>query len=113
MRQANFNGKYPYRGVEETFRGRTTPAASFPPNAFGLFDMHGNAWEWTADCWNANHIGAPADGSALATGDCAKRVLKGGAWNTGAWRLRSGHRIGKPSWSREFDNGFRVVRELG
>lgn len=113
VRQANFNGKYPYRGVEETFRGRTTPAASFPPNAFGLFDMHGNAWEWTADCWNANHIGAPADGSALATGDCAKRVLKGGAWNTGAWRLRSGHRIGKPSWSREFDNGFRVVRELG
>jgi formylglycine-generating enzyme required for sulfatase activity len=113
VRQANFNGKFPYSGPEETFRGRTTPAASFPPNAFGLFDMHGNAWEWTEDCWNASHAGAPADDTARETGDCTQRVLKGGAWNTGGWRLRAGHRTGKPKWSREFDNGFRVARDLG
>lgn len=110
--QANFNGEYPYGREAETFRGRTTPAASFPPNAFGLYDMHGNAWEWTADCWKPTHAGAPQDGSAAAGGDCAKRVLKGGAWNTGGWRLRSAHRIGKRETAREFDNGFRVARDL-
>ena len=46
------------------------------------------------------------------TGDCSKHVLKGGAWNTGGWRLRSAHRIGKSSGAREFDNGFRVARDL-
>ncbi|MEO1136494.1 MAG: formylglycine-generating enzyme family protein, partial [Pseudomonadota bacterium] len=111
-RQANFNGEFPYRGAPQAFRKRTTPAASFPPNAFGLFDMHGNAWEWTADCWNASHAGAPVDGSARTGGDCSRRVLKGGAWNTGAWRLRAAHRIAKPQTAREFDNGFRVARDL-
>ena len=110
--KANFNGEYPYGGRKETFRARTMPTGSFAPNAFGLFDMHGNAWEWTSDCWNPTHAGAPADGSAIASGDCTRRVLKGGAWNTGGWRLRSAHRIGKPATAREFDNGFRVAREL-
>ena len=113
VKQANFNGQFPYRGAKETFRGRTTPAASFAPNAFGLFDMHGNVWEWTADCWKASHAGAPADGSAVTGGDCGRRVLKGGAWNTGGWRLRAAHRIAKPKSAREFDNGFRVARDLG
>jgi formylglycine-generating enzyme required for sulfatase activity len=110
--QANFNGKYPYGGKVEEFRARTTPVGSFEPNAFGLYDMHGNAWEWTADCWNATHGGAPTDGSAATAGDCTRHVLKGGAWNTGGWRLRSAHRIGKPETAREFDNGFRVARDL-
>ncbi|WDI32747.1 SUMF1/EgtB/PvdO family nonheme iron enzyme [Hyphococcus flavus] len=111
-RRANFNGNYPYRGGESEFRGRTTRVASFPPNAFGLFDMHGNAWEWTSDCWAESHAGAPEDGAARVSGDCSRRVLKGGAWNTGAWRLRSAHRIGKAVSTREFDNGFRVARDL-
>lgn len=110
--EANFNGKYPYSGPAQPFRGRTTPAGSFPPNAFGLYDMHGNAWEWTADCWNASHGAAPSDGAAALSGDCTKHVLKGGAWNTGAWRLRSAHRIGKSDTAREFDNGFRLARDL-
>jgi len=111
--QANFNGQFPYRGAKETFRGRTAPVGSFQANAFGLFDMHGNAWEWTADCWKASHAGAPTDGAPASGGECGKRVLKGGAWNTGAWRLRSAHRIGKAVTAREFDNGFRVAREPG
>ncbi len=110
--QANYNGQYPYAGARETFRGRTTPAGSFEPNAFGLYDMHGNAWEWTADCWTQSHAGAPADGSAATGGDCSKHVLKGGAWNSGGWRLRAAHRIGKSVKAREFDNGFRVARDL-
>lgn len=110
--EANFNGNYPYSGPAQPFRGRTTPAASFPPNAFGLYDMHGNAWEWTADCWNASHGAAPSNGSAALSGDCTKHVLKGGAWNTGGWRLRSAHRIGKSETAREFDNGFRLARDL-
>ena len=100
-RQANFNGKYGYGASNGLYRGRTTPVASFPPNAFGLFDMHGNVWEWTSDCWPQGQAG-----------DCNQRVLKGGAWNTGGWRLRAGHRISGDVQAREFDNGFRVARTL-
>ena len=99
--QANFNGKYGYGASNGLYRGRTTPVASFAPNAFGLFDMHGNVWEWTSDCWPQGQ----AEG-------CDARVLKGGAWNTGGWRLRAGHRIGANAEAREFDNGFRVARTL-
>lgn len=109
--KANYDSQYPYVGDPAEARGQTTPTASFAPNAFGLYDMHGNVWEWTADCWAAALAGAPADGAPRG-GTCARRVLKGGAWNTGGWRLRSAHRIGKDQTAREFDNGFRVVREL-
>ena len=108
---ANFDAGHPYRGEPQEARNQTTPAGSFAPNTFGLFDMHGNVWEWTEDCWAEGHDGASANGAARG-GACAARVLKGGAWNTGGWRLRSGHRIGKGQTAREFDNGFRVVRDL-
>jgi formylglycine-generating enzyme required for sulfatase activity len=109
---ANYNAHFAYGGKKGEYRKQTVPVASFAPNKFGLFDMHGNAWEWTADCWTENHEGAPQDGSAALGGDCSRRVLKGGAWNTGGWRLRSAHRIGKARTAREYDNGFRVVRDL-
>jgi formylglycine-generating enzyme required for sulfatase activity len=109
---ANYNAHFAYGGKKGEYRKQTVPVASFAPNKFGLFDMHGNAWEWTADCWAESHEGAPQDGSAALGGDCSRRVLKGGAWNTGGWRLRSAHRIGKPRTAREYDNGFRVVRDL-
>ncbi|MBT8472485.1 MAG: SUMF1/EgtB/PvdO family nonheme iron enzyme [Marinicaulis sp.] len=106
---ANYNGNYPFAGPRGEFRERTTPVASFAPNAYGLFDMHGNVWEWTSDCWAASHAGNPGDGSPRS-GECSSRVLKGGAWNTGGWRLRSAHRIEKRAAARENDIGFRVVR---
>lgn len=96
---------------EDGGRGRTAPTGSFKPSAFGLYDMLGNVWEWVADCWRDSHLGAPGDGSAV-TGDCKQRTLKGGAYNSSAWRLRPAHRIAKQQSAREADNGFRVARDL-
>ena len=58
---------------------KTAPVGSFAPNGFGLYDMVGNVWEWTEDCWNDNYEGAPADGSARTSGDCIRRVVRGGS----------------------------------
>jgi len=110
-KQASFDASIPYGGDAGPARKGPSRVASYAPNPFGLYDMHGNVWEWTADCWNASHVGARADASPRK-GDCRLRVLKGGAWNTGGWRLRAGHRIGKPQGAREYDNGFRVARDI-
>ena len=104
-RQANYDGRFAYRGNKSRALGRPTATGSYPANSFGLFDMHGNLWEWTADCWRSGAVG-PADGA------CGTRTLKGGAFNTGGWRLRAAHRIGKPAAAREMEFGFRVVRDL-
>ncbi len=58
----------------------TAPAMSFKPNAFGLYDMHGNAWSWVEDCYHGSYADAPTDGSAWTTGGCVYRVLRGGSW---------------------------------
>lgn len=110
--KANYDAAFPYAGAAKGASPRKTlPVGSFKPNPFGVYDMHGNAWEWVSDCWHTNHIDAPSDGSAVG-GDCISHVLKGGAWNTGGWRLRAAHRIEGFETRRDYDNGFRVVREL-
>ncbi len=108
---ANYDGRYVYRGKKGRWIGHPTPASRYPANGFGLFDMHGNVWEWTADCWRKSLAGAPADGTPRG-GVCGARTLKGGAFNTGGWRLRAAHRIGKPASAREMEIGFRVVRAV-
>ncbi|MDE0156946.1 MAG: formylglycine-generating enzyme family protein [Gammaproteobacteria bacterium] len=65
---------------------------SYHPNGFGLYDMHGNVWEWVQDCWHDNYEGAPTDGSAWTNGDCSRRVVRGGAWYGLAGDLRSANR---------------------
>ncbi|MEO0694932.1 MAG: formylglycine-generating enzyme family protein [Pseudomonadota bacterium] len=110
-RYANYHGEYPYRGPEGDFRGRTMPTGSFAPNAFGLYDVHGNVWEWTADCWRDSHVSLPETGAAIG-GGCGERVVKGGAWNTGAWRLRLAHRQPATESQRRYDIGFRVARSF-
>ena len=93
--------------------GSTSPAGSFEPNAFGLFDMHGNAWEWVEDCWHADYAGAPSDGSPwLAGGDCSRRVLRGGSFFTSPPLLRSAYRSQDPVGARLKLVGFRVARAL-
>jgi formylglycine-generating enzyme required for sulfatase activity len=84
------------------------------PNAFGLFDMQGNLWEWTQDCWHDNYAGAPTDGSAWTTG-CTdnSRVLRGGSWNQPPADLRSARRFWYTPDDRFYiDFGFRLARDL-
>jgi formylglycine-generating enzyme required for sulfatase activity len=93
--------------------GAVHAVAGKQPNAFGLYDMSGNALEWVEDCWNDSYNGAPADGSAWKSGDCSNRVLRGGSWNDGQEFVRSAARTIYPSTSRVFGiSGLRVAREL-
>jgi formylglycine-generating enzyme required for sulfatase activity len=107
--QANFS--YGTQG-----KGHTVEVGSYPPNAWGLYDMHGNVWEWVEDCYDVNYEyngkKAPADGSAHIYRDCATRVARGGSWDYEANDLRSSLRYGvKPVYGLD-DIGFRVARSL-
>lgn len=88
----------------------TAPVGSFQPNAFGLYDMLGNVWQWTQDCWNENYQGAPTDGSAWSAGDCRSRIVRGGSWIKSTPWLGSGFRIDDNAGHRDSDVGFRVAR---
>ena len=68
---------------------RTAEVGRYQPNSFGLYDMHGNVWEWAEDCWNDSYAGAPSDGRAWTQGDCGPRVIRGGSWYSYPWYLRS------------------------
>ena len=91
---------------------KTAPVASFAANAFGLYDMHGNVWEWTQDCWNGSYKGAPSDGTAWLSGDCGRRVLRGGSWYLFPNNLRSAYRFRSTAGYRVNNNGFRLARTL-
>ena len=90
----------------------TAPVGTFKPNRFGLYDMLGNVWEWVEDCWNASYAGAPDDGRPWLTGDCSKRVMRGGGWYFGPRNVRSAKRINIPASGSGHDVGFRVARTL-
>ena len=97
-----------------SYRRKSVAVGSFPGNAFGLHDVHGNVWEWVEDCWHADYTGAPSDGSAWTTGgDCSVRVLRGGSWSNAPGILRSAFRFKYSSELRSGDFGFRVARTLG
>ena len=91
---------------------RTAPTASFTANAFGLYDMHGNVWEWTQDCWNSSYQGAPSDGTAWLSGECSRRVLRGGSWSNIPNGLRSANRGYITTGDRYSFFGFRLARTL-
>ena len=110
----NYNGEYPYNGAPiGQNRDRSTPVGTFPANAFGLHDMHGNVWEWCLDRYQPNYLTAPIDGSAVAdTPELAgnsKRVMRGGAWDYVAKGCRSAVRCSLDSSLRMNGCGFRVV----
>ena len=93
--------------------GHTHPVGSYPPNAFGLYDMAGNVWSWVQDCWNTNYQGAPTDGSAWTTGDCDERVVRGGSWADIARNLRSAYRSRRNYSGDRYGNfGFRLARTI-
>jgi formylglycine-generating enzyme required for sulfatase activity/class 3 adenylate cyclase len=91
---------------------QTAPVGSFPPNPFGLFDMHGNVWEWTGDCWNGTLAGAPSGGEAWTSGQCDLRVLRGGAWGLAQESIRAARRIPGKLDARSGKQGFRVAMTL-
>lgn len=92
--------------------GETAEVGSFPPNNWGLYDMHGNVWEWVEDCYAQNYTDAPTDGSARIFPACGSRVLRGGSWDYGPEDLRSSVRYRLPAYYRVNEIGFRVAREL-
>ena len=92
--------------------GGAAPVGSFSANPYGLYDVHGNVWELTEDCWNDSYRGAPSDGSAWESGECGWRVLRGGSWYDGPWDLRSALRGRLDTSVRIYDAGFRVARTL-
>ncbi len=111
--QANYHGNGTYgSGRKGVYRQKTVPVGSFPANAFGLHDVHGNVWEWVEDCWHWSYEGAPSDGGAWTTGDnCSSRVLRGGSWYSGPKYLRAAQRS-RDGGVRSDSLGFRVARTL-
>ncbi len=117
--QANFDGHYFIygggifdSGSKGVDRRKTVPVGSFPSNAFGLHDMHGNIWEWIEDCWNGSYSGAPNDGSAWTKGECEKRVIRGGSFDVTPKYVRAAYRGWGGTTGRDYDGGFRVARTL-
>lgn len=92
---------------------KTVAVGSYPPNAFGLHDVHGNIAEWVLDCSDTGYVGVPNDGSAAATGDCASaRLLRGGWYGNEPVRVRFAARDRGPQTARSTAIGFRVTRAL-
>ena len=113
VEQANFDAKHPYNnGPPGGRRGETLPVDSFLPNPWGLYQVHGNVWDWVEDCFNDSYVGAPSDGSAWMSGDCGKHMLRGGAWIDQPRFLRSAFRLRDVSLRRYNLQGFRVARSL-
>jgi formylglycine-generating enzyme required for sulfatase activity len=90
----------------------TAPAGSFKPNPFGLYDMHGNVWEWVAECFQPSLSDHPVTGGPILSGDCTQRVLRGGSWYLGPQGNRSAFRLTYRTSGRHIDFGFRIARTL-
>jgi formylglycine-generating enzyme required for sulfatase activity len=118
-RDANYDASfaYPGKGGEMgEYRRRTMPVDAFRPNPWGLYQVHGNVYEWVQDCWRDTYAGAPTDGSAWVTRDCERRVMRGGSWNFAPWHARAASRC--QIAAAAFANGgvvgvgMRVARDL-
>jgi len=96
-------------GIDQ-WKDQTAPVGSFPPNAFGLHDLHGNVYERVQDCWNPKYVNAPGDGQAWQAGDCRAIGLRGGSWISSPELMRSGERDAYNGYYRVNVMGFRVAR---
>ena len=113
---ANYNGNYPYNnGPKGEDRNKTTPVGTFPANASGIYDMHGNVWEWCLDHWHDSYVDKPEelkqDGNAawLYSDESKNRLLRGGSWGDSAKNCRSACRSLNAPVRRSNNYGFRVV----
>ena len=108
--QANFNGDYPYgNAAKGKYLEKTTPVGSYQPNAWGLYDMHGNVWEWCADWYGDYSSSAQTDPTGATTGSF--RVFRGGSWSGNGRDLRSANRGSSTPAARYNYLGFRLIRE--
>ncbi len=112
--QANYDGHYTFRdGAKGEYRERTVPVDTFEPNPWGLYNAHGNVWEWCDDTWHGTYDGAPLDGGAWVEGGNASiRVVRGGSWRYYPRSLRAACRGKYASAVRGNSLGFRVARTL-
>jgi len=110
----NYNGNFPFgRAPKGRYRQQTINVGSFPPNPFGLYDMHGQLCEWCSDKWHINYDGVPTDGSSWETGtDNYYRVRRGGSWRTAAVHCRAGNRSCRAAGLSCRHWGFRVAVAL-
>jgi formylglycine-generating enzyme required for sulfatase activity/tRNA A-37 threonylcarbamoyl transferase component Bud32 len=105
----NYHGDYAYAAAPKgKYRPQTTDVGTFPPNAFGLYDMHGNVWEWCEDDWQENYINVPINGSSLISRSDYK-LLRGGSWNYNPENCRSAYRLYNLLDHYDLNIGFRVV----
>ena len=110
---ANYDGSVDGAGPSDVNRQSTVPVGSFPANAFGLHDMHGNVSEWVEDCWHDEYTARhPTDGSAWLEGNCDGRVVRGGSWEDSRVELRSAARTGGQKDDRFYTDGLRIARGL-
>ena len=100
-----------FDGVSDGF-AETAPVGTYPANRFGLFDMAGNAWQWTADCDNRDYRDAPTDGAPWLVGDCGSRMVRGGSWYDPDTALRVANRTANLVGDHDANVGFRVARTL-
>jgi len=107
--QANFDGNHPVGGgAKGEYREKTMRVGRFKPNAWGLYQMHGNVWEWCEDRWHNNYNQAPIDGQAWVDGSSERRVCRGGSWLNSGEPLRSAYRS---DWrDAHARHGFRLAR---
>jgi formylglycine-generating enzyme required for sulfatase activity len=114
-RFADLGSRFDWRGAcrSDTVAYGPLPVGSLKPNPWGIFDVHGNAWEWVEDCWTPNALEIPTDGTALSRpGSCEMGVVRGGSWPSGSGRVRSAMRSPARTASHYNNNGFRVALSL-
>ncbi len=111
---ANYNGTLYYTGGGKIgeYRQKTVPVNSFQPNPWGLYQVHGNVFQWVEDCASSEYKTAPVDGSAQTSGNCSTRSIRGGSWKSEPMYLRAACRHYAWPEMGSFDTGFRVARGL-